>query len=332
MYSNYKTGKIPWDKLSRLINKLPVKDIDLVMGPSVGEDAGVVRFRDGFIVIHSDPITAASRRIGWMAIHIAANDIAVRGVKPKWFLITVLLPENVMEDTVENIFNDMARALDELGGVVVGGHTEVTPGLDRPLLIVTAMGYSVDRVIFTRDARPGDYIVIIGRIGGEGVGVIAWDHGDVLEKKGVSDTVIETAREFLWDISVVDKALSIRDIVNSMHDPTEGGILQGIREISMASHHNIEVDLDKILVDPVVEEISKAMEIDPLKLLSSGALIATVPPDRVDDLESIIRDKYTYMVCGRVLEEKSGKVLLKKNGRVVKSIEEDIIDEIYKLL
>ncbi len=328
----FKAGKLPWNFLSKLLAMLPTSDIDLIMGPGVGEDAAVIRFKDGFLVIHSDPITAASKRIGWLAIHIAANDIAVRGVKPRWFLPVVLLPENISEEEVTSIFEDMGKALNEIGGVVVGGHTEVTPGLDRPIITVTAAGYTSERVILTRDARPGDKILIIGDIGAEGASVIAWDFYDLLLDKGVDKTIIEEAKDYLWRISVVDKALTVKDYVNAMHDPTEGGVLQGLREIALASNTSIVLDLDNIMINETVLTITRALGLDPLKILSSGTLIATIPVENEEIVkENLSERKYPYMICGYVEKGEPGKVFLRRNGNIVSVVDNDIIDEIYKL-
>ncbi len=328
----FKAGKLPWNFLSKLLAMLPTSDIDLIMGPGVGEDAAVIRFKDGFLVIHTDPITAASRRIGWLAIHIAANDIAVRGVKPRWFLPVVLLPENISEDEITSIFKDMGEALNEIDGIVVGGHTEVTPGLDRPIITVTAAGYTSGRVILTRDAKPGDEILIVGDIGAEGVSVVAWDFPDLLLNRGVIKHVVDKAKDYLWHISVVDKALTIKEYVNTMHDPTEGGILQGLREIALASNTSIVLDLDNIVLNDIVLTITKALDLDPLKILSSGTLIATVPAENKEIVKERLEEKrYPYMFCGYVEKGERGKVFLRRNGNIVSVIDNDIIDEIYKL-
>jgi len=327
-----KTGKPPWNMLAKLLSILPTDDIDLIVGPSVGEDSAIIRVRDGFLVVHSNPITAASRKIGWLSIHIAANDVAVRGVKPKWFLPVVLLPENADYNLAETIFSDIAMALKELGGVAVGGHTEVSPEIPRPIISTTAIGYTTSRVVLTRNARPGDSIAIMGRVGGEGVSVIALDFEDLLLSKGINKDLIEKARSYINEISVVDKALSISRYVSSMHDPTEGGILQGLREIALASNTEIEVDLDCIEVDPAVETIAGALGLDPLRLLSSGALIATIPASRIKDFVDIAeREKYSYSICGTVKHGVPGRVVIKRGSRVTEVVDKDIIDEIYKL-
>ena len=328
-----KGGKISWEELSRLIRFLPTSDVDLVIGPKLGEDAAVIRLKDGFLVVHSDPITTAFWRIGWYAVHVAANDIAVRGVKPRYFLPVVLLPPRMGAREVEEIFRDMGEAAREVSGVVIGGHTEVTPYLERPIISMTAIGYSTGRFVSTSGARPGDYLVIVGRVGGEGASVVAWDFEEELAERGVDRALIGEAKNFLREISVVKTALSIAPYVDSMHDATEGGVIQAIREVSVASGVNVHVDLDMIRVGAAVREISKAMGLDPLKLLSSGCIVAAVPPSKLGVLEETLRGlNQVYSVAGRVGDFADKPVVeLREKGRVVGVVDRDVVDEIYKL-
>jgi len=326
-----KTGKLEWTFMNKLLQYIISEDIDVLMGPAQGEDAAVIRVRDGFLVIHSNPITASVNHIGYLAVHVAANDIAVRGVKPRWFLPVVLLPPHYSISDVEVIFKDMGKALKEICGVVIGGHTEIAPGLNRPLISMTAAGYTASRVIFTRDAREGDLLYVIGRVGGEGAGIIAWDFEQLLTSKGISESVIKAARNFIFDISVVDTALKIRDYVNTMHDATEGGILQAIREIAVASNKAITINLESVVIDPIVNTISEAVNVDPLRLLSSGCLVATVPPQYKNELENTLENlRKPYSIIGRIKSGK-GEVYLYRNLQLIEVINRDIIDEIYKL-
>ncbi len=330
----YNMGKLPWDTLARALRHLPMQDPDLVMGPGVGEDAAVIRFSNGFLVMHTDPITTATRRIGWYAVNIAANDIAVRGAKPRWFLATILLPPGISDEEIDEIFKDMGEAAKELNGVVIGGHTEVTPGLDRPIITVTAIGYSPDRVVLTRDARPGDKIIVVGRIGGEGASIIAHDYRDKLIGMGIDRRIIEEAEKYIDEISVVDKALLLKRLgVNSMHDPTEGGLIQAVRELALASGSEADIYIDRINIDPIVEEITGALGIDPLRLLSSGTIIATIHPDRVDEVvEELRRNNIEYSIIGEItVGEYPGRTRIHYSDGRIEVIDRDVIDEIYKL-
>src|SRR5216683_7206374 len=123
-------GKLRADALRAIFEKLKPRDPRVVVGPRVGEDAAVIDLGDRYLVATADPITFATAEIGWYALHVNANDIAVRGARPTWFLATVLLPEGAAtEALVERLFADLGEACAELGVALIGGHTEVTAGL-----------------------------------------------------------------------------------------------------------------------------------------------------------------------------------------------------------
>lgn len=330
MVSLMRAGKLDWKFMSELISYLPTGDLDLLLGPSQGEDAAVVRIRDGFLVAHSDPITTGVKRAGYLSVHVASNDIAVRGVKPKWFLPVVLMPSTFTESDIREFFTDMALALREVGGVVIGGHTEITPGIPRPLVTMTVLGFTSSRVILTRDAKVGDYVYVVGRVGGEGAGIIAWDLEGTLLERGVQREVINRAKQYIFEIGVTHVALRIKDYVNSMHDATEGGILQAIRELAVASQTRIKVYRDKIVLEAPVSVITKAVGLDPLRLLSSGCVIATVPKSARQEFELALEGLgRPYSLVGEVTEGPGEVVLIDSTGSEI--ISEDIVDEIYKL-
>ncbi len=95
-------GKIPVNILKEVVFKnLGVKREEVVLGPSVGFDGAVVNVGDKSLIVSMDPITGAIGNVGWLAVHINANDIATFGVKPEFLLSCILLPENSNRGTLE---------------------------------------------------------------------------------------------------------------------------------------------------------------------------------------------------------------------------------------
>ena len=89
-----KNGKLPGPLLQDLINDLPqtAQDGRLLVGPALGEDVAHILFGENTLLAKTDPITFATDRIGWYAVNVNANDIAVAGGVPKWFLATLMMP------------------------------------------------------------------------------------------------------------------------------------------------------------------------------------------------------------------------------------------------
>src|SRR5215470_12526681 len=160
--SRLPVGKLRADALRAVFDKRPPRDPRVVVGPRVGEDAAVIDLGDRYLVATADPITFATDDVAWYALQVNANDIAVRGARPRWFLATLLLPEAATtEDSVSAMLEQLAAACDELDVALVGGHTEVTHGLARPIVAGTMLGeVDKDRLVTTGGAQIGDAIVM----------------------------------------------------------------------------------------------------------------------------------------------------------------------------
>ena len=104
-------GKLPARALQDLLATIPQTDPRVLVGPAPGEDAAVLDFGDRWLVITTDPITFAAERIGWYAVNVNANDIAVMGATPRWFSAVLLLPERqASEEMVREIMDDISSS------------------------------------------------------------------------------------------------------------------------------------------------------------------------------------------------------------------------------
>ena len=276
-------GKLPPELLSRLLAKVEISDPRVVLGPKPGEDAALIDFGDKYLVAKTDPITFATDLIGWYVVQVNANDLAVMGATPRWLMATLLLPEGTAPALVEEIFDQMLEACGQMGISLVGGHTEVTYELPRPVAVGAMLGeVSKERVVLTSGAKPGDSIVLTKGIAIEGASLLAREAPDELLAGGVSQNVVEKAKQLLFapGISVTREAAIACDTVDvhAMHDPTEGGLATGLLEMAQAAGVGVMVDEEKISTLPECAELCRALGLDPLGLIASGALLAAVAP------------------------------------------------------
>jgi len=314
--SRLKAGKLQHAMLAELLRTLPTQDPQLLLGPVVGEDAAVIDFdagSDRLLVVKSDPITFATDQIGYYAVNICANDLAVTGATPRFFLPTVLLPaENADAEMATAIFGQIGQACRALGVVVAGGHSEVTPTVSQPVVAGAMLG-EVRRSHFVRSggSQPGDLLLLVGSVPIEGTSIIAREMRSYLLAEGWDTTELEKAANYLFSpgISVLEPALAAAHagLVTAMHDPTEGGLATGILELAMASETGVAIDLDQIPVSELSQRLCATFGLDPLGTLASGALLATASPACVDKLfdlwESMGR---SARVIGRILPAHEG--------------------------
>ena len=106
------TGKLPSEMLARLFGRhIGRADPRVIVGPGVGMDSALIDMGGSWLAAKTDPVTFATDRIGWYAVHVNANDIACTGAEPRWFLATLLLPDrSTTEALIDDIMAQMTRA------------------------------------------------------------------------------------------------------------------------------------------------------------------------------------------------------------------------------
>jgi len=284
-------GKLDPGLLEELIRRCPLSDPRVVMGPGIGRDVAVLDMGDHLLVAKTDPITFAADEVGWYLVQVNANDIATAGARPRWLLVTLLLPEkNTTRGLVQRIHADLTRACSELGISLVGGHTEITHGLDRPILVGQMLGeVARDRLVRPEAARPGDVLLLTKGIAIEGTSILGRDLGEELARR-TDEGLARACARFLHDpgITVVRDALAACEAggVHAMHDPTEGGLATGLWEFSRVTGCGLEVRQDAVPVYPETRRACEAFGLDPWGLIASGALLIAADPA----YEQAIRD------------------------------------------
>lgn len=274
-------GKLPPDLLARLLQSLPRADRRVLVAAQPGVDAAAIEVGGRVLIVTSDPITFPTDRPGWYAVNVNANDVAVMGGEPRWFLATVLLPAGIEERAVAAIFDDLTGACDGLGVTLIGGHTEVTYGIDRPIVAGTMLGEVVSNEVTTSaGVRAGDRLIVAGGIAIEGTSILGVEARRALLDGGVAEETLTRAAALLTDpgISVVRAARLLRGAVpvHAMHDATEGGLASALREMAEASGVGLRIDAEQIPVLPETAAICAVLGLDAFGLLASGSLIAAV--------------------------------------------------------
>lgn len=280
------TGKLPSELLAQLIATLPTEEPHLLLGPGVGEDAAIIGLGGGgtLLAAKSDPITFATDEIGYYAVNVCANDLAVCGARPRFYLPTVLLPEGTTEADVRQICDQVGAACRALEITVAGGHTEVTAAVNHPVVAGTLLGEVARRkMVRTGGCRPGDLILLVGSAAVEGTSIIAREKREALVGQGWRAAQLDEAANYLYEpgISVLAPALAAAEaeLVTAMHDPTEGGVATGLWEMADASGCGLEVELTNVPVTPLSAAACAAFKLDPLGTIASGGLLATAAPE-----------------------------------------------------
>jgi hydrogenase maturation factor len=336
MKSRLLTGKLPAQVLASLLARIPHQDPRVVVGPGIGQDAAVVDMGDHYLVAKTDPITFATDDIGWYAVNVNANDIACMGARPKWFMATALLPAGRADTSMaEGIFTQITEACASLGIGLIGGHTEITYDLSRPIVIGAMLGeVAKDRLVTSRSARVGDAVLLTKAIPLEGAALIARERETDLRTRGFTEESIARAKRFLREpgISIVREALIASEggLATAMHDPTEGGLATGLWELAQAADVGLLIEEEQIPFSKEGVKLCAAYDLDPMGVIASGSLLLTTPASQVQPLIDLLTHAGVQCAAiGRVVSRESGLVL--ERGGESRALPHFEVDEIARL-
>lgn len=334
------SGKLPVHLLQKVLKKYSILDPTVLLGPEIGEDAAVIDPGKGsknYWVVTSDPITFTTEEIGYYGVVVNLNDLATRGATPKYFLTTLLFPERGSDEkTIHKIFRQIYEACRRFNISFIGGHTEITPGLDRIILSGHMIGeVKKENLVETRGARAGDFLLLVKGVCIEGTSIIAREKEKELLRKGFSPSFVNKAKHFVFrpgiDVLQVAQIACRSARIHSMHDPTEGGLINGIVEMAIASEKEFEVDLNEVFVYRESKTLCSEFGIDPLRTIASGALLLAVSPKDLPALQkAFTRTSIPVKVIGTVKRGPARALAVEgKKKKELKPVSQDEILKIY---
>jgi len=322
-------GKVPNDVLKRIIlDRLSPVRSETIVGPGIGEDCCVVDFGSHFCVMSSDPITGTANQVGRLAVHVTCNDVAACGVEPIGIIATILAPPDTEEEGLSEVNRQLREAAASINVDILGGHTEITSAVTRFVVVCTAIGKAIkENVVFSKNAKPGDHIIMTKTAGLEGTAIIAYEKENEL-KACMDEETLTVAKSLMNNISVLKEGLSAADYgVSAMHDATEGGVLGAVWELCEASGTGVEIDKSKIPINKATVDICGYYGINPLKLVSSGCMIIAAR-DGEGLVKHLAKQGVEAAVIG-CMTDKPEKLLFDLD--VTAEIEQPESDELFKV-
>ncbi|MBQ4347524.1 MAG: AIR synthase family protein [Firmicutes bacterium] len=328
-----KIGKVPADVLEELVisplSGQNVRREEILVRPKTGEDCSLLDCGEEKLLISADPITGACEDIGFMALQVNCNDIAACGGEPVGIMLTVLLPPGTKREELEKISSGARKAAEELGIEIIGGHTEITDAVTRPVISGAVIGKTrKGKHIPAGGAKPGDCVIMTKWAALEGSAIIASEKQEKLNGK-VAPEIIKKAQTFTDMISVLPESkIGFELGATAMHDTTEGGVLGALWELAEAAGLGLECYPEKIPVLPETREICAALNIDPLRLISSGSLlIAAKSSEKI--LLALKEAEINAAVIAEIKDAESGRTLVFDNRR--EELYPPDTDELYKI-
>jgi hydrogenase maturation factor len=317
----FPVGKLPMRVLERLLKRNTITDPRVLVGPRIGEDAAVIDTgAPRYLIAKTDPITFTADQIGWYAVHINANDVATMGARPSWFLATLLLPESATtESLAEKIFQDILEACRTIGVALVGGHTEITYGLSRPIVVGQMLGeVDKEKLVQTSGARAGDVIILTKGIAIEGTAIIAREREEELTAE-LGEATLARCKNFMFKpgLSVLKDALVAAEAapIHAMHDPTEGGLATALHELAWSADVGLLLDSEAVPVYPETRAICNHYDLHAIGLIASGALLIVLEEAKAGKVLSKLHSEgIAATAIGQVTNKNEGVKLITRSG------------------
>jgi HAD superfamily hydrolase (TIGR01509 family) len=268
-------GKVPWEIVADLVSgALPA---EVKLGPAAGEDAALVEIGGELWAVASDPVSFTAADAGRLAVIVNANDVAVRGARPVFFLaVGLIAPHEATQDRVKELLTQVRDTCRDIGCTLIGGHTEITPGLPHTMVVGTMLGRVEGRPLTTGGLRDGDLVGMTRHAGLEGTSILFAEHGERLRSVHGNEAFPgpQEIRSGNW-LLVAPEALRVATCegVTALHDVTEGGVGEALHEMAVASGLTIDAQRQAIPVLAATATICADLGIDPLGLIGSGSLL-----------------------------------------------------------
>ncbi|MCK4848485.1 MAG: hypothetical protein KAT16_05650 [Candidatus Heimdallarchaeota archaeon] len=315
-------GKLPWDLLKPLLENQGFRENKgIIQNASPGVDIAALNLPEiyeqvqnyynsttvPYLIFKSDPITFPTPNPAKYLITVNMNDLATCGAIPYGIMINILLPPSSTSKEIVEFQYKLSQICIKHRISILGGHSEITSAVKSPVYSASMIGFVPPEYYIPRVPEPGDKIICSGRVGAEGTGILLASGKEYFSKVFSQDKILY-GEKISKEIAISDRVLSINrnwhDSIHLVHDATEGGIYGALYECLY--HHNLGANIDssKIPLEEITKNISSLLDINPFKLISSGAvIIICAAKDASKIVQDLIRDFETpAAIVGSITE------------------------------
>jgi hydrogenase expression/formation protein HypE len=259
---------------------------------------------DSFVV---KPIFFPGGDIGKLAVCGTVNDLSMRGAKPLYLTMGLILEEGLEFAVLERVLASAVLWSREAGVKVVAGDTKVVEKGAADAMYINTSGLGIiqtGREVSIRGAQHGDALLVSGFLGDHETAVLSGREG--------LDFQVEVESDCAPLYGLVE-AMQAAGTVHALRDPTRGGLAASLKEMAASSGVAVELVEEDIPVREVVKAFCEMLGLDPLLLANEGKLVAAVPRDDAPAVLAAMRDHplgRDAAVVGRVIDGRKGEVSL----------------------
>ncbi len=306
-----------------IINKIGSSRKDVIIPPKNGVDVGIVKIGTKYMAVTTDPLyidrSFGFKKAAWFAFHILLSDLYTSGIPASYMSIDLNLPSSITDNEFKEIWDVINAECIKYNIEVVTGHTARYNGVDFPMVGgITLMGVG-EKFITTQNAGVGDKIIMTKSCGLETALILANTFPGYVRDNIGDDNYKSILDKFYTMTCVGEENLAIEygisDKITSMHDATEGGLLNAIYEIGIASGNGLSVDYAKIIIDSDIEKLCKLFHIDPLRSISEGTLLITIKEKYAVEFLNILQNSgIEARIIGEICDNSYG-IKISRDGK-----------------
>lgn len=324
-----KIGKVSENVLKRsVLKQIKTKRNEAVNGAGIGEDCAVLAFENQNTAITTQVLVIGNGRGVRHAVMRAVNGLAAGGAEPVGITAAFLFPEEVEEPEIRAWMQEAEAICAELSIQILGGHTEVTETVSKPVLTVTGIGkMPLEQTWRSSRDNSGLDIVATKWIALEGTAVLAREKEQELRTKYPSH-LVEEAKGFEKYLPILpEAATAAKSGVRKMHDASEGGIFGALWELAECMGVGLEIDLKKLPIRQETIEVCEYFDLNPYELLSGGCLLIAAE-NGFDLVRALEQEHIPAAVVGKTTNNHDRVVINEEERRF---LEPRRSDEIHKV-
>ncbi len=338
-----KIGKVSENVLKRsILKQIKTKRKEVLNGAGVGEDCAILAFEKENFAAATQALVIENGRGVRHGVMRAVNSLAAGGAEPVGITVAFLLPETIEESEIKVLMQETDSVCSELNIQILGGHTEVTKAVSKPVITVTGVGKlmaegavcSAGRLMTEvsscsagKKPAAGLDIVVTKWVGLEGTAILAKEKEQELRTKYPSH-LVEEAKGFEKYLPILpEAATAVKSGVYKMHDASEGGIFGALWELAECLGVGLEIDLKKLPIRQETIEVCEYFDLNPYELLSGGSLLLATEKG-FDLVRALEKEHIPAAVVGKTTENNDRVVINEEERRF---LEPRKTDEIHKV-
>jgi len=275
---------------------------------------------DSYVV---KPLFFPGGDIGKLAICGTVNDIAMKGAKPLYISLALIIEEGLEFRVLDNIADSIKKTAKLAGVKIVTGDVKVVEkgACDKIFINTAGIGVIDKKVKVGTKAKPGDVIIINGSIAEHGMAIL-----NARENLGFKSTIKSDCASLGKE---VEKAVKASKKINIMRDPTRGGLATTLNEIAQHSNLGIEIYEKDIPIKPNVNNLCNVLGFDPLYVANEGKFVIFVNQKDANKVKKALGQK--ARIIGKVITSHRKEThLITKIGssRILPMLESDQLPRI----